>query len=99
MTVPMRATIIPADAFCSVDGVGYSGVNMTSVSPSIHAVQWYASHGEEELIDPLNGRMLGNRQIASLRDYQAVLNSYWEIRAADEAAQQQAAEEQNVVEV
>jgi len=23
MTAPMRATIIPADTFCSVDGVGY----------------------------------------------------------------------------
>lgn len=99
MTTPMRATIIPSDTFCSVDGVGYSGVNMTSVLPEIHAVQWYSSHGEEEVIDTLTGKMVANREIENLDSYQAVLASYWELRIADESEQQEIADEQTIVEV
>lgn len=98
MTTPMRATIVPSDTFCSVDGVGFSGVNMTSVAPGVHAVQWYSSHGEEEIVDTLTGKMLGNRQIANLNSYQDVLSSYWEIRNAYDEAQQQALEEQTIIE-
>jgi hypothetical protein len=99
MTTPMRVIIVPSDSFCSVDGVGFSGVNMTSVAPEIHAVQWYASHGEEEVIDTVTGRIIGNRTIASLNSYQDVLTSYWEIRAAYDQEQQQVQEEQVIVEV
>lgn len=99
MTTPMRATIIPSDTFCSVDGVGYSGVNMTSVLPEIHAMQWYSSYGDEEVVDPVTGKMLLNRQIDNLDSYQDVLASYWEIRTADEATQQEAADEQTIIEV
>jgi hypothetical protein len=99
MTTPMRVTIIPSDYFCSVDGVGFSGVNVTSVPPEVHAVQWHSTHGEEEIIDPATERMLGNRHIANLNSYQDVLNSYWEIRAAYDQEQQEAQEEQVIVEV
>jgi hypothetical protein len=76
----MRATIIPADTFCSVDGVGYNGVDMTSVGPEVHAVQWYGTYGEVEVQDPVTGKMVGNNEITSLNEYQAVFDSYWEIR-------------------
>ena len=34
MSMPMRATIIPSDEFCSVDGVGFVGVEMKNVAYS-----------------------------------------------------------------
>ena len=99
MTNPMRATIIPADTFCSVDGVGYNGVDMTSVGPEVHAVQWYGTYGEVEVQDPVTGKMVGNNEIISLDEYQAVMDSYWAIRSAEEAAQQVAVEQETIVEV
>lgn len=99
MTAPMRATIIPSDSFCSVDGVGFGGVDMASVSPEVHAVQWYGTHGEVEVQSPTSGKMLRNDEIASLDDFAVVLNSYWSIRNAFEAEQQEIAEEQTIIEV
>lgn len=99
MTAPMRATIIPEDDFCSVDGVGFDGVEMTSVGPEVHAVQWYGSHGEVEIQDPATGKMVSNDEITSLDAFQSVLDSYWEIRTAYEAEEAQAQAEQQIIEV
>jgi hypothetical protein len=76
MTTPMRATIIPADSFCSVNGVGFIGVDMTSLSADVHALQWYGTFGEVEIQDPVSGKMAGNTKITDLNDYHAVFNSY-----------------------
>jgi hypothetical protein len=99
MTVPMRATIIPSDQFCSVDGVGFIGVDMTSVGPEVHAVQWYGTHGEVEVQNPSTGKMVRNEDISNLDAFQSVLDSYWDIRAAVDAAEQEAAAENSVIEV
>lgn len=99
MTTPMRATIIPSDGFCSVDGVGFNGVDMTSVAPEVHAVQWYGTFGEVEVQDPLTGKMVGNEEIDSLNEYQPVLESYWAIRSSIEAVEQKEIEENTVIEV
>lgn len=99
MTTPMRATIIPSDGFCSVDGVGFNGVDMTSVAPEVHAVQWYGTFGEVEIQDPLTGKMVGNEEITDLNEYQVVIESYWAIRNAAEAEQAETQAEQQVVEV
>lgn len=98
MTAPMRATIIPGDGFCSVDGVGLNGVDMTSVAPEVHAVQWYGTHGEIEVQDPLSGKMISNEEIANLDDFQDVLDFYWLVRAAYDP-EQQASEESAILEV
>jgi hypothetical protein len=95
----MRATIIPADTFCSVDGVGYVGVDMTTVNPTVHAVQWYGTHGEVESQDPLTGKMASNDAISSLDSFELVLESYWQIRAAADAEQQAMIDEQTIIEV
>ncbi len=95
----MRATIIPSDGFCSVDGVGFVGVDMTSVSPEVHAVQWYGTHGEVEVQDPLTGKMIRNDNINSLDAFQAVLDSYWEIRSAEEAAAVELEQQATLIEV
>jgi hypothetical protein len=85
MTTPTRVTIIPQDTFCAVDGVGYTGIAMTSVAPNVHAMQWYATHGEVEIKDPATGKILYNNKITHLDDYLTVLDAYWEIRQAAEA--------------
>lgn len=102
MTAPMRATIIPADGFCSVDGVGFNGVDMTSVAPEVHAVQWYGTYGEIEVQDPLKGKMITNEEITNLDDFQGVLDSYWAVREAYDESQvvdPEILEEQTVIEV
>jgi hypothetical protein len=95
----MRATIIPSDQFCSVDGVGFNGVDMTSVAPEVHAVQWYGSHGEVEIQDTVTGRMVSNDEITSLDAFDAVFDSYWAIRNEVEAEQAEAEAEQQIIEV
>ncbi len=99
MTNPMRATIIPSDGFCSVDGVGFSGVDMTSVAADVHAVQWYATWGDVEIQDSVTGRVVRNEEIQSLDAFQPVLQSYWAIRNAVEAEQEEQAQEQTIIEV
>lgn len=89
-----RVIIIPEDTFCSVDGVGVSGVDMAIVPNTIHAVQWYGTWGEQEIQDLTTGKIIHNEEVYSLDAYQAVLASYWEIRNAQEqlAAAEQATE-------
>ena len=99
MTNPMRATIIPSDGFCSVDGVGFSGVDMTSVAAEVHAVQWYGVFGEVEISNPSTGKAERVDQITDLNDFNEVLTSYWLIRNAIDAAQQEQDEEQTIIEV
>ena len=95
MTTPIRLTIIPDDRYCAVDGIGYSGIDMTSLAAEIHALQWYGERGEEEIKDLSTGRIVDNKEITSLNNYQSVLDSYWSIRHAAEAltAKQQLADD------
>jgi len=95
VTTPIRLTIIPDDCYCAVDGIGYSGIDMTSLAAEIHALQWYGERGEEEIKDLSTGRIVDNKEITSLNNYQSVLDSYWSIRHAAEAltAKQQLADD------
>ena len=99
MNSPMRVTIIPIDKFCAVDGVGFVGVDMTSIPIDVHAVQWFGSWGEQEILDLKTGRINRNEKIQNLDAFQNVLNSYWKIRAAHEFAEQEALNEQTIIEV
>jgi len=99
MTNPMRATIVPSDSFCSVDGVGFNGVDMSSVLPEVHAVQWYATRGEVEIVDVITRKPIRNDEILDLSGYSAVFDSYWEIRNAFDEAQAAADAEAQIVEI
>lgn len=99
MSTLIRVTIIPSDSFCSLDGVGFSGVDMTSVKPEVHALQWYGTHGELEIQNPVTGKMVGNQNISSLDNFQAVLVSYWTIRNSAELALAEVDAEQQIIEV
>ena len=99
MSGSMRVTIIPIDTFCAVDGIGFAGIDMTSVPKDVHAVQWFGTWGEQEILDLKTGRIDRNEKIDNLDAFQAVLNSYWKIRNLQEAAEEEATEEQTIIEV
>ena len=95
----MRITIIPIDTFCAVDGIGFVGIDMTSVPKDVHAVQWFGTWGEQEILDLKTGRIDRNENIDNLDAYQAVLNSYWLIRNQNDVAAKEAINEQTIIEV
>ena len=84
----MRVTIIPVDGFVSVDGEGYSGLDLSFMASDIHALQWYETEGELESEDA-RGRVIENRPIDSLEPYQPALDAWQAAKnAADLAATQ-----------
>ena len=99
MSASMRVTIIPIDTFCAVDGIGFDGIDMTSVPKDVHAVQWFGTWGEQELLSLKTGRIDRNEKIYNLDAYQAVLNSYWLIRNQHYVAAKEAINEQTIIEV
>lgn len=75
----MKVTIIPSDTWVAVDGVGYNGVDVSSMPDDIHAVQFDGSIGWIEYVAPFDGVQPSNTQIDSLDQFQAVLDSWAEI--------------------
>jgi hypothetical protein len=81
----MRVTIIPTDGFVSVDGEGYSELDLTFMASDIHALQWYETDGELEIEDA-RGRVIENRPIDALEPYQPALDAWQAAKDAAEAA-------------
>lgn len=81
----MRVTIIPSDGFVSIDGVGYGSLDLSAIDASIHAVQWYGEEGEVEVCNPVTRKMVENRAITSLNEFQVALDAW---NAANTAALQ-----------
>lgn len=71
----MRVTIIPADGTVIKDNVAYTELTFTLNEPNIHAVQWYDTFGEVELMDA-RGRIVENRAITDLSPYQSALTAW-----------------------
>lgn len=71
-----RIVIVVADKFCSVDGVGYNGVDMSSVSLDVHAVQWFGTNGWIEL-KPVDFMQPPNEAITDMDRFAEVIAS-WE---------------------
>jgi hypothetical protein len=76
----MRLVIIPSDSFVSIDGEGYGNLNLSSLDQTIHAVQWYETHGEVEHKDPVTGRMTENRAITDISEFSAVIDLWNEAK-------------------
>jgi hypothetical protein len=72
----MRITIIPSDGFVSVDNVGYSDLDLSAIDPSVHAVQWYGVEGEVEVRNPVTRKMVENRSLTSLDEFQVALDAW-----------------------
>lgn len=73
-----RVVIIPQDKFCIVDNVGYEGVDMSTVSLDISAVQWLNGSGWIEFNNTPEGKP-ANQPIDSLDAFSAVLESWEQI--------------------
>ncbi len=78
----MRITIIPEDGFVSVDGEGYSDLDLSFMASDTHALQWYETEGELEIQDA-RGRVVENRLIDSLEPYQPALDAWRVAREVD----------------
>jgi len=92
----MRITIIPSDGFVSVDGIGYSGLDLSAIDSSVHAVQWYGENGEVEVRDLLTRKMVENRNIISITEFQPALTAWQtakDVAVAAEEASRIAAEQ------
>lgn len=94
----MKVTIIPADGFVAVDGVGFNGIDMVSVESNVHAVQWNGTSGEIERKDEA-GKMTSNESIDSLDAFDDVMAQYNVMFAAYEAEQVAQQEAETVIEV
>jgi hypothetical protein len=100
----MRLIIVPADGFVSVDGVGFGGLDLSFMEASVHAVQWYETHGEIEVKDPVTGRMVANEVITSVDAFQPAIDVWQTAKTAQDeeiaawaaAAAAQAADNQPV---
>jgi len=79
----MRVTIIPEDGFVSVDGEGYSNLDLSFIPSDVHALQWYDTDGDLERKDN-RGRIITNEEITDLTPYQPALDEW---QAAKEAAE------------
>jgi len=81
----MRVTILPDDNSVSVDGEGHSGLDLSFIDPTIHAVQWYDTYGEIERKDPTTKRMTGNEEITSFDEFQPAI-AVWQAKKDEIAA-------------
>jgi hypothetical protein len=71
----MRLTIIPSDGFVSIDGEGFSGLDLSFLDTDIHAIQWYGTDGEVERKDS-RGRLISNEIITDISPYQLAIDKW-----------------------
>jgi hypothetical protein len=83
----MRVTIIPVDGFVSVDGVSFGGLDLSFMDVSVHAVQWYDTHGEIEIKDLVTRRMVANEVITSIDIYQPAIDAWQVAKTTEELAE------------
>lgn len=69
----MRVTIVPEDKAVTVNGEGYGNLDLSFIDNTIHAVQWYDTHGEVERKDPITQKMISNEEITSFDDFQQAI--------------------------
>lgn len=73
----MRVSIVPTDGLVSVNGEGYSGLDLSFMDSNIHALQWHETEGEIERKDN-RGRIVSNEEITDLTPYQPALDA-WQV--------------------
>lgn len=91
----MRITITREEKMVNIDGYRIEGVDTSSMDQSIHAVQWYEDHGELEIKDISTGKIVENREITSINEFQPVIESYNALKIVIEEAQKAALEQAN----
>ena len=95
----MKVTIVPADGAVSIDGVGFGGLDLSTISTAIHAVQWYDTYGEVEFKDFFVGGAIvkpENQLITSFSEYEPVIALWQTAKDTEEDASVAAANNQPV---
>jgi len=69
----MKVTVIKDDNSVAVDDEGYGNLDLNFLDDTIHAIQWYDTHGEIERKDPITKKMISNEEITSFDQFQQVL--------------------------
>lgn len=82
----MKLTIIKSDGMVVVDGVGYSGLDLSFLSETVHAVQWDGTAGEIEHKDPVTKKMTANELINSIDQFQPAIDVWTNANIAAQAA-------------
>ena len=81
----MKLTIIVYDGFVAVDGVGYSGLDLSFMDSTIHAIQFNGTKGWIEYVMNEDGEKPNNQPIVSIDEFQPAIDA-WNI--ADQAAKE-----------
>jgi hypothetical protein len=93
--------IIPSDNAVNIDGYKVTGIDLSFIDPSFHAIQWYDTFGEIEIKDLVTGKILENREIFDITDiYNQVFPIWQEKKTAIEnqlAEMQAKINEQNAI--
>jgi hypothetical protein len=71
----MRLTIVPEDGFVSIDGKGFTNLDLSFLDTSIHAIQWYGAEGEIERKNS-QGKIISNEVITSILPYQLAIDKW-----------------------
>lgn len=93
----MRVIVVLEDGFVSIDGEGFSELDLSFIPGTVHALQWYGDEGEIEYQDE-RGRATHNETITSLDQFVYFPQCYqlWQAAKAQHdaelAAQSQAVE-------
>lgn len=82
--------ILADDKRVAVGDEGYDNLDLSFLDQTIHAVQWYDTHGEVEHKDPATGKMTANREIQSIDEFQQAI-TVWQAAKDAEAARLEAA--------
>lgn len=83
----MRITVIPCDGAVNIDGVKFSGIDLSFFDPSYHAIQWYETFGEIEIQDPTTKKILENREITDITDIYNQVLPLWQAKKNEETNQ------------
>jgi hypothetical protein len=82
----MKLTIVPEDGVVTLDGESYANLNLSFLDPTIHAVQWYGTHGEVEHKDPVTGKMTANREIQNIDEFQQAITVWQAAKDMEESS-------------
>jgi hypothetical protein len=81
----MRMMILADDKRVAIGNEGYDNLDLSFLDPTIHAVQWYDTHGEVEHKDPATGKMTANREILNIDEFQQAITVWQAAKDAEEA--------------
>lgn len=81
----MRLDVIKNDGFVSIDGEGYTGVDLSFLPDSFHALHWFGDAGEIQWKDATSQHLVlvGNERITSLDPYKRVIDRWQAAQTAE----------------